>query len=716
MRKGLIALGVLFFIIILARNAYADDYKHYITPADTPIYIDTASTTAKVDTDIHEITLPEYYPGKAIAFTGMGYDYIVMTPSEVKHFSFDGTEMIENSFLSVSGISNPVAIAASTYPDVVVADSETVTHYSYATEMVANPFLTINGLNNIISIGTRDYGKAVLSGETLNYYIYDGSEMMQIPALSLNGFSNPLDLALNSDNYDCIVLEPDQAKYYGFTGSELIANPILSITGLSDPKSVATDDGNITIIEGTELKRYVLDSGDLTYTSALSVTSGLNNPTSVAMRAGTHDLLIADGQDIKYYMFDGTEMIYNEALSVQVAEMVTTGLYRKSAVVQSLTIDPGEPVSFLRLRAYHILPPQTKVTWYVTANGIDWTACWRVSGTMAGSVAEITEDNGATWTVLGDAGEVNPLSNNPSLWVEVEEGEEVKWRAELETEDPNVTPKIKAPNPGIDPAIVLNVNHKPEPPILDIPIGCYLTTTPRFEWKYVDVDDDAQSAYQVVIKKLDGTVIHDTGKILSNNEYYDMVTSEDPVQPGPFWESGVSDFILEVKVWDACGLESDWASGEFCILAMERLRVKEIVSAPDEQVLPDPDDPATHIMINPGATINNLPVAKAGTKITVLVDIVSNGWSLNAVFPYLETTATLEGPPTCVSTAGTNRRYEVTFWTEASTEEVPDGTVVKTNLVDSAGATLATPPYADGVVIISDTMYSEWIVVLQGRS
>ena len=49
------------------------------------------------------------------------------------------------------------------------------------------------------------------------------------------------------------------------------------------------------------------------------------------------------------------------------------------------------------------------------------------------------------------------------------------------------------------------------------------------------------------------------------------------------------------------------------------------------------------------------------------------------------------------------------------TGEVPEGTVVKTRMNDNAGATLETPPYADGVVVISDSMYSDWIVVLQGR-
>lgn len=715
MKRGIIILGAILFLTIFTKCAYAEDFKYYITPQDTLEYIDPTHTTAKVDTILKEISLPEHFPNKAIAFSGDDFDYIAMTSTKIMHFSFDGNEMIENTFLTVSGLNNPIAVAAGSYPDVVVADAEKVTHYTFSGGMTANPALSINGLNQIISIGARDNEKAVLSGDNLDYYMFDGTGMSRIPALSLSGLSNPIDLALDKDTYDCVVLEANQAKYYSFAGSQLVANPLLTVTGLDNPKSIAMDNGTVAVIEGNTVKQYVLDSSSMTYSSALSVTTGLNNPTSVAMRPGTNDILIADGKDIKYFMYDGTKMVYNSALSVQVTEMASSSFYQSKATAQSLTIDPGDPVSLIRLRAYHVVPPQTKVTWYVTADGIEWIPCWRVSGTPEGSISEVTEDIGATWTILGDAGEVNPLSNNPNLWIPVNEGVEVKWRAELETSNPNVTPKIKAPTPGVDPAVVLDINHRPEPPELVMPTGCYLTTIPRFEWKYDDSDGDAQSAYQVVIKKLDDTLIHDTGKVLSDNEYYDMVTSIDPVQSGPLWASGTNEFLLEVKVWDACSQESDWATGEFCILAMERLRVKEIVLAPEGQILPEPTDPATHLMINPGSTFNSLPLAKAGAKITVLVDAVSNGLSLNAVFPYLSTTATLQGPPVCVATSGSNRRYEVTFWTEASTKKVPDGTVVKTHMFDSAGATLVTPPYADGVVVISDSMYNEWIVVLQGR-
>lgn len=715
MKKRLIILGIILFLTVFAGSAYAEEYKYYITPDDTLIYIDPAQTTAKVDTGLYEISLPKQPPTKAITFSGEGFDYIAMTPTEILHYSFDGNEMVENTILTVSGLSNPIAIAPGIYPDVVVADAEKVTHYTLSGGMTPNPALSINGLSNIISIGARGNDKAILRDDKLEYHMSTGSGMVEVPVMSISELSNPIDIALDTNSYDCIVLESNQAKYYNFTGSELIANPMLTITGLNNPKSIAMDNGNVAIVDGNTVKQYVINGSSLVYSSALSVTTDLNKPTSVAIRPGTHDLLIADGHDIKYYMYDGTQMVYNAALSVQIAEVASTNMYQKNAIAQSLPIDLSNPASLIRLRAYHELPPQTKVTWYITIDDAEWFPCLRVSGTPEGSISEVTKDGGATWTVLGNAGQVNPLSNNPDLWIPVAEAEQVKWRAVLETADTNVTPKIKAPNPGVDPAVVLDINQRPEPPELALPTGCYLTTTPKIEWGYRDNDGDMQSAYQVVIKKPDGTVIHNTGKVLSSNEYYEMITSTNPAQPGPLWASGTNEFLLEVKVWDAFGQESDWATGDFCILALERLRVKDIVLAPDGQIIPDPANPATHLMINPGATINSLPLAKAGTKVTVLVDAVSNGYSLNADFPYLATTAILQGPPVCVATSGSNRRYEVTFWTEASTKEVPEGTVVKTRMYDSSGAALQTPPYADGVVVISDSMYSEWLVVLQGR-
>ena len=94
---------------------------------------------------------------------------------------------------------------------------------------------------------------------------------------------------------------------------------------------------------------------------------------------------------------------------------------------------------------------------------------------------------------------------------------------------------------------MLDINHRPEPPELALPTGCYLTTTPKIEWEYRDNDGDMQSAYQVVIKKPDGTVIHNTGKVLSSNEYYEMITSTSPTQPGPLWASGTNEFYWKSR-------------------------------------------------------------------------------------------------------------------------------------------------------------------------
>lgn len=56
-------------------------------------------------------------------------DYIVLTTSMVKHYSFDGTQMQENTLLNASWVSNQLALASrGTYPDVLVADSANAAH------------------------------------------------------------------------------------------------------------------------------------------------------------------------------------------------------------------------------------------------------------------------------------------------------------------------------------------------------------------------------------------------------------------------------------------------------------------------------------------------------------------------------------------------------------------------------------------------------------
>ncbi|MBC7106802.1 MAG: hypothetical protein H5T97_12790, partial [Firmicutes bacterium] len=180
------------------------------------------------------------------------------------------------------------------------------------------------------------------------------------------------------------------------------------------------------------------------YNSALSVTSGLARPAAVALRPGTCDRVILDGTQVRYYSFDGSQMIYNPALSVTVPDVAQSTNYRPSAQVVSLAKDPGASATHVRVRAYHVLPAGTSVTWSVTADGTNWVKKWRVRGTASGTVCEVSGDNGATWTPIGDASQASPAVDRAELWAEVAPGRAVRWKAELATSDPTKTPVVKA--------------------------------------------------------------------------------------------------------------------------------------------------------------------------------------------------------------------------------------------------------------------------------
>jgi hypothetical protein len=122
-------------------------------------------------------------------------------------------------------------------------------------------------------------------------------------------------------------------------------------------------------------------------------------------------------------------------------------------------------------------------------------------------------------------------------------------------------------------------------------------------------------------------------------------------------------------------------------------------------------------MITEGMAQTQLPKTKAGGKVGVLLDSVGPLSTFTARFPYLSTEATV-GSVSVVATNGTNQRRLIEFWTDASLEVCPSGTLVKGEFSGSgaAGATnLNLPPYAAGVVVTEGSVYSDWFVVLQGR-
>lgn len=706
----------LAWLVFGANPVLAASWEYRINPVDTPFVIDPAKTSAAVNPAANEIALPKNAP-KTAAFFGEEDipDFVVLAPSGLIHYSFDGEQLVENPVLSLD-ITNPLAVATAVYPDVLVCDGTKVTHYTLGR---SSPALSVTGLTGVVSIGARENDIAVLAQGQLKHYVYDGSEMNELPALSItSGLTNPIDLALAQDTCDVVVLEPDQVKYFSFTGSEMVEIPALAITGLVGAKAVSSADGDIAVVAGNQVKHYSLTGSSLAYNEALSVTTGLTAPTCVALKPGSRDRIIVDGDEVKYYQWDGSELVYNANLSVTVAGLGDIGTYTPAAAAVSLIRDAGTDVNRVRVRAHLVLPEGTSVTWSVSADGgVTWVKRWRARGLNGGAtVCEITGDNGNTWTAIGDASRASPTEDTAALWTVVSPGAEIVWKAELATANAAMSPKIKAPVPG-DIAVVWEASNAPEPPEVTTPAQCYVTTTPTIDWIYQDADGDPQTAYQVQIRKLDDSLVLDTGKVTSAGHFFTVPTSTAPDMAGPLWSSGDYRFKIYVKVWDSNNLDSVWSSGnEFCVVGFERPRIAAITSPPGGQPAPEPLVPASHIVITPGLPAGDLPRIKAGARVSLVIDTIGPLTAAIPSFPYNGRYAAI-GDLVPQSAAGSAvNRWTVDFWTDSSLEVCPAGTVVEmtwTGTSPEGNPAFLVPPYAAGVVRTDGTVLHDWIVRLK---
>lgn len=698
--------------------AYGATWDYRITNVDTPTVIDATKTSAAVNTTANEITLSRSAPQTAAFFGEEDVpDFVVLSPTGLKHYSFDGSQMVENTIFSVN-VTSPLAAFTSIYPDSIVSDGITITHYSMGG---SNPSLSLAGLVGVAAIGARENDIAFLSQGQLKYYAHDGFGMVELPMLSINtGITNPVDFALAQDTYDAVVLEPNQVKYFSFTGSEMAEVPALAITGLVGAKAISNANGDVALIEGNKVKHYSLSGSCLVYNDALSLTTGLTAATCVALKPGSNDRIIVDGDEVKYYQWDGSQLVYNPLLSVTVAGLKDIGAYSMTGVAIAQVKSSGVNVNRVRVRAYHLLPEGTSITWSVTADGgTTWIKRWRVQGLAGGvTICEVTPDNGTTWNSIGEAVRASPAQDTAELWTPVTPGADIAWKADLATANAAVTPKIRAPMAG-NAALIWEASNAPNPPGVTTPSQCYVTTTPTVTWTYNDDDGDLQSSYQVQIKKRDETLVLDTGKVANAQASYAITTSAGPDMAGPLWSSGEYEFRLYIKVWDTNNLESEWSSGsDFCVVGFERPRIAEIVSPPSGQTAPDPGMASTHIVITPGMTSANLPRVKAGARVKLIIDSVGPLTSATSSFPYGAHCATVDSSAPLYAAGNKINRWTVDFWTDSSLELAPTGTVVGTSWAGTSTdgtPTFCAPPYATGVVRTEDTVLIDWIVMLKEK-
>ena len=325
------------------------------------------------------------------------------------------------------------------------------------------------------------------------------------------------------------------------------------------------------------------------------------------------------------------------------------------------------------------------------------------------------------WYITTETGEAPTWTSvTPNTWVKLTDAAQIRWKVVLKTTDRTHTPRI-------NPDIVIRTNTKPTPPTPDIPPmsgadKCYYNTSPVLRWVFNDPDGDLQAGYQVTVSG--GSMAEDTGIVESSATEYTI----DGDTTGKLFNSGVDTFNVTIRVWDEAGMvmganiaDSAIISTQFCVIAFENPSVS--LTVPATGSLSSGDIPKE-------ATVADLLTTKAGGLVTFNVRSIGVSTAVFN-FPYLSQQSTVLNT---TSTGSTNKIWTTEFYTDANTEKCPDGTVVYGNISGNGipdlmylneSASGEVPDnwwqwdgyrkWADGVVTVGESVFDNWMVVLQGR-
>lgn len=816
---------VFFLTIILI---FSIKYTSYAASKDTVIEYDVTKDATEDFVDIEKTDLQINNDKQIIRLSGEDIisklqfndnenspvAYSVMTGDGISQYMFDGKEMIEIDQLKVE-VDNPLAYAIKpNTPDLVVAaykedDEKDIMYYSYgAGEMIENPYLSISGLTEIRSMTfVNENDLAVLEKNTVDIYKMAAKEMVNIPSLGIDELENPLDMA-SRNAHNITVLEEDKIRQFEFNGSGYSEIPSLSIYLDEDieVRDIAVADGQISFIDNENVYTYLRSDEDFAYVKALSVTDSLESPCAIAVnKNNSKNLIVLDKEEdtakIKYFSFTGEEMVEVPELSVDVKDILL-GNAAKYAFDGELISKPlkvkGAYINLVQLGAYTYLEKDTSITFYVSQgkDSKEWLPMWKLKREKDDKGRLYRNMNfgkeGVNWkykggrkiifpqnlnideTIIEDEDDIDfevienedgELQLDPSKqnddWFETpidldaldNDSQYIRFKVKFESETGENTPYIYVPfedneidklNEEDDIAIKIIGRKKAESPVIDdiddgldndLPglvrkKGWVYTTTPTVKWRIPGVveSDNYQNSCQLVIMADtdDGwkpalVTNRITGEAGERQEY-EIPTSERANVEGPLFDSGEYKFAAFVRVWDIDDTPSDFSVGKrFNVLAYERPRITNIISTPDGEF-------SNTVVIKKGMDEENLPKAKAGTAITFTVDSVGpiendvkDGGEISKIF-YLEDNEKVyinKGEVTSKNDPGSSvNRWNITFWTSASVKEVPEDTVIDAAIFgesDIGGRTVFyIPDYADGIAKIKNTVYTEWNVFLKG--
>jgi len=344
-------------------------------------YVDTANTTAEVDTANGLVVLPGQPMASAIDVRKEGWEYAVATKNGIEVYSYNDASgsMAKNSVLSIASETTAIGVACrDDEPSVWALTPDTLTLYKYnAGGMQTSPSQKVTGLTNVLSVSAwNGLDKAAVLSKTIDSKakidIYRDVSGTLNNVFTLNtSVLDPVAVCTVPNTPDFILATKTATYYYCYddaTGG-YAQHPAKYALGLSGLKSVsARDDGSFVVLKNNDANYYMfLDAGGAASSDVLS-KEGLNSPVSVSVKPGEYEYAVLSSTgSVDYWMYDGAGIVKNNSLSISGLSLnqgyLSPAEYRSQVIITASSYDE------VKITANENLPVGTEIKYYVSSNG-----------------------------------------------------------------------------------------------------------------------------------------------------------------------------------------------------------------------------------------------------------------------------------------------------------------------------------------------------------
>lgn len=349
--------------------------------------VDSIQTTAAVDSANSCVRLPSAGLPNAIEMNKYGDGYAVVSETGIHMYEYDDAtgQIAKNNAFSIPFITDGIGVATRQDNLNMWAIRENGVQYVKfdGSSMVDDPALKMSGINQVLSVDAwENSDKAVVlsnNGGTAEINLYDASSGNIATTLTqTTSISNPVSVSIVSGTADLRVATKDTLYYlmYDDATGQYVEDVNRKITGLSGVISASTDQSTHAVTSSSNAE-FIFDddTGGGSSVAAYSIGS-VSDAFAISLKPDSYDqALVTSSGEVQYWCYDDAtnSMVRDSSMEITGLQLMggflTPKEYYSNNFVTSLSYDE------VRLTVDEEVPVNTSVSYWVSSNGgLNYTA------------------------------------------------------------------------------------------------------------------------------------------------------------------------------------------------------------------------------------------------------------------------------------------------------------------------------------------------------